>query len=127
MTDSLKTTSAALLALRDQMALTRFADRPRLVRELNRLFARRTPGADLDHTVQALRQQVAASVAAVDRLRQLPVKLEFDAALPITAHREEIVKAIGAHQVVVVCGATGSGKTTQLPKFCIEAGRGSLG
>jgi ATP-dependent helicase HrpA len=127
MTDSLKTTSAALLALRDQMALTRFADRPRLVRELNRLFARRTPGADLDHAVQALQQQVAASVAAVDRLRQLPVKLEFDATLPITAHREEIVKAIGAHQVVVVCGATGSGKTTQLPKFCIEAGRGSFG
>lgn len=127
MTDSLQTTSAALLSLRDRMASTRFADRPRLARELNRLFARRAPGADLDNAVQALQQQVAASMAAVDRLRQLPVKLEFDAALPITAHREEIVKAIGAHQVVVVCGATGSGKTTQLPKFCIEAGRGSFG
>ncbi len=46
------------------------------------------------------------------------LKLEYDPALPITAHREEILAAIARHQVLIVCGATGSGKTTQLPKLC---------
>lgn len=127
MSDSLKSSSAALLAVREQLAFTRFADRPRLVRELNRLFARKTPGTDLDNAIQALQTAVGSSIAAVERIRQVPLKLEFDADLPITAHREEIAKAVVAHQVVVVCGATGSGKTTQLPKICLEAGRGSFG
>jgi ATP-dependent helicase HrpA len=46
------------------------------------------------------------------------------AALPVTARRAEIVAAIRAHPVVIVSGETGSGKTTQLPKFCLEAGGG---
>ena len=127
MSDSLKSSSAALLAVREQLALTRFGDRPRLVRELNRLFARKTPGPDLDTAIQSLRTAVGASVAAVERVRGLPLKLDYDADLPITAHREEIAKALASHQVVVVCGATGSGKTTQLPKICLEAGRGAFG
>lgn len=55
------------------------------------------------------------------------MRLEYDPALPITAHRVEILEALARHAVIVVCGATGSGKTTQLPKFCLEAGRGSAG
>ena len=50
--------------------------------------------------------------------------INYPAELPILAHREEIVQAIRASQVVVVAGDTGSGKTTQLPKMCLEAGRG---
>ena len=56
-----------------------------------------------------------------------PLRLDYDAALPITAHREEIIQALERHPVIVVCGATGSGKSTQLPKFCLEAGRGVAG
>ncbi|MEJ1961996.1 MAG: ATP-dependent RNA helicase HrpA [Gammaproteobacteria bacterium] len=55
------------------------------------------------------------------------LKLEYDPALPITAHRDEILAALARHQVLIVCGATGSGKTTQLPKLCLEAGRGTRG
>ena len=54
-------------------------------------------------------------------------KLQYDPALPITAHRDEVIEAIRRHQVIVLCGATGSGKSTQLPKLCIEAGRGANG
>ncbi|WJR33930.1 ATP-dependent RNA helicase HrpA [Mycobacteroides immunogenum] len=47
--------------------------------------------------------------------------------LPVSEHREELARAISAHQVVVVAGATGSGKTTQLPKICLDLGRGIRG
>ncbi|MCF8184863.1 MAG: ATP-dependent RNA helicase HrpA, partial [Polynucleobacter sp.] len=53
--------------------------------------------------------------------------LTYDEALPVNVRREEIGAAIGAHQVVVICGETGSGKTTQLPKICLEIGRGLNG
>lgn len=44
--------------------------------------------------------------------------------LPVSARRQEIARALMAHQVIIVCGETGSGKTTQLPKICLELGRG---
>jgi len=56
----------------------------------------------------------------------LPVPT-YDDMLPITAHREEILKALEKYPVTVVAGETGSGKTTQLPKLCLEAGRGTRG
>src|SRR3954471_4245009 len=51
-------------------------------------------------------------------------RIEFDTALPINARREEIRAAVEANPVVIVCGETGSGKTTQLPKILLEMGRG---
>lgn len=53
--------------------------------------------------------------------------LGFPDALPVSASRDEIAAAIRAHPVVIVCGETGSGKTTQLPKICALAGRGTRG
>ncbi len=122
-----KSFNERLLKLRDQLPLTRYADRPRLARELDRLFSRKNPGNDLEAAVDAFGQSIAKSAAQVERLRELPLRLEFDAELPITAHREEIARALSSHQLIVVCGATGSGKTTQLPKICLEAGRGTFG
>src|SRR6185369_10922084 len=51
----------------------------------------------------------------------------FDPALPVNARKDDILQAIAAHPVVVVCGETGSGKTTQLPKMLLEIGRGGAG
>ena len=53
-----------------------------------------------------------------------PLEVTYPAELPVSLAREEIATAIRDHQVVVVCGETGSGKTTQLPKICLELGRG---
>ncbi|QRN79198.1 MAG: ATP-dependent RNA helicase HrpA [Nocardiopsis sp. BM-2018] len=49
----------------------------------------------------------------------------YDPSLPITARRDEIVELLRGHQVVVIAGETGSGKSTQLPKMCLEVGRGT--
>lgn len=60
------------------------------------------------------------------RARQLPT-IEYQQDLPIMSHRDEIVTALRDHQVIVVAGETGSGKSTQLPKICLEAGYGIRG
>lgn len=54
-------------------------------------------------------------------------RIEFPPELPISARAEEIVNAIAAHPVLILAGETGSGKTTQIPKLCLAAGRGTLG
>ena len=73
--------------------------------------------ADLD----AAHDRVAARRSGV------PAEIAYPEDLPITAWREELVDAIREHQVVIVAGETGSGKSTQLPKLCLELGRGVTG
>lgn len=63
---------------------------------------------------------------AANRLKQRPDVL-YPEGLPILEKREEIIDTLRRHQVVVITGATGSGKTTQIPKMCLEAGRGMTG
>ncbi|MGE0329438.1 MAG: ATP-dependent RNA helicase HrpA [Ramlibacter sp.] len=59
--------------------------------------------------------------------RALPsLSITFPESLPVSGKRDEIMAAIAAHQVVIVCGETGSGKTTQLPKIALAMGRGKL-
>ena len=65
-------------------------------------------------------EQLAARAAAVPAI-------VYPEELPVSARREEIATAIAEHQVVIVAGETGSGKTTQLPKICLELGRGVTG
>ena len=63
-------------------------------------------------------------MTARERQRGVRGTLEYDDALPVVQRRDEILAAIRDHQVVVICGATGSGKSTQIPKMCLELGRG---
>jgi ATP-dependent helicase HrpA len=63
----------------------------------------------------------------IEQRQALRPRPEFPPELPICAKRVEIGGAIANHQVVIVCGETGSGKTTQLPKICLELGRGIHG
>jgi ATP-dependent RNA helicase HrpA len=55
------------------------------------------------------------------------MRIRYDPALPIVARRDEIRAAVERHPVVIVCGETGSGKTTQLPKMLLEMGRSRIG
>jgi len=52
-----------------------------------------------------------------------PLLIDFPENLPVSERREDIMAAIDTHQVIIVCGETGSGKTTQLPKMALALGR----
>ena len=95
------------------------ADLQKLVDENAKLKAQRLLG-ELAQKVRASQLKYAA------RLASLP-KPEYPLELPVSARRDEIAKAIASNQVVIVCGETGSGKTTQLPKICLALGRGVAG
>ena len=79
-------------------------------------------GAEANHARAAERQARAA--AAMEARRASPIHTDIDSDLPIAQHAAEIRAQLSEHQVIVVCGETGSGKSTQLPKICIQAGRG---
>jgi ATP-dependent helicase HrpA len=61
-----------------------------------------------------------------DNHPKIPLQIDFPESLPVSARRDEIMAAMAAHQVIIVCGETGSGKTTQLPKIALAMGRGKL-
>ena len=100
-------------------------DRHRLRRAIERL-KKESPPADLDQELASLKAKIEASKHLVCRRRSLVPLLQYPE-LPVSERREQILEAIQSHQVVIVCGETGSGKTTQLPKICLEAGRGVHG
>ncbi|WP_438821345.1 ATP-dependent RNA helicase HrpA [Demequina capsici] len=70
--------------------------------------------------------RMLAAAAQVRSAVEVPT-ITYPEELPVSARREDIAKAIAEHQVVIVAGETGSGKTTQLPKICLELGRGRAG
>ncbi|MBN3511359.1 ATP-dependent RNA helicase HrpA [Mycolicibacterium septicum] len=85
---------------------------------------------NLRGTEPAQIEKIAEQVAAAEGLvltRQAAVPVITYPDLPVSQHRDELAKAISENQVVVVAGATGSGKTTQLPKICLDLGRGIRG
>ncbi len=99
-------------------------DRGRLLGLWSRWSAK---AADADAQA-AFADALAKSVAAREaRAKSLPTAFETDPALPIGGEAERIIELIRKHQVVVIAGETGSGKTTQLPKLCLAAGRGAAG
>lgn len=98
------------------------SDRHRLRRQLHELRKKPDEAKLAQWVVRA-----QASIAQVTARREsLPV-IRYDDSLPIAAKRDEIKAALLKHQVLIIAGETGSGKTTQLPKICLEIGRGQHG
>src|SRR5262245_44366856 len=98
------------------------ADWVRLGSRLVRLLRDEHHPRSHDAVLNRLLEQARASVALREQRRLHAPRATYPPELPITARKDEIVAAIRSHQVVVVAGETGSGKTTQLPKMCLEAG-----
>src|SRR6266702_4781840 len=80
------------------------------------------PGRSRSHSERA-----AARAAARAARRAAMPPISYPAELPVSQHKDEIAQVIRDHQVVVIAGETGSGKTTQIPKICLELGRGVNG
>ncbi len=99
-------------------------DRYRFRRQLRELGELRNDDKSPDGRLAQLVEAVRRSVALREKRRRGVPPLHYDDDLPISAKRDEIGRAIRDHQAVVVCGETGSGKSTQLPKICLELGRG---
>ncbi|MEL0613190.1 ATP-dependent RNA helicase HrpA [Marinomonas arenicola] len=102
-------------------------DRHVIARKQEQLTKRKKDGLPFDRMASELEAMMEKSAALYQaRLGRLP-KITYDESLPVAARSEEIIKAIQDNQVVIIAGETGSGKTTQLPKMCLEAGRGIAG
>src|SRR5580700_1863188 len=74
---------------------------------------------------RSTRAQVRAGLRAARRAAMPPIS--YPPELPVSQRKDEILRAIRDHQVVIIAGETGSGKTTQIPKICLELGRGVAG
>ncbi|MFE3702498.1 ATP-dependent RNA helicase HrpA [Nocardia tengchongensis] len=111
-------TAATSRELRSRLADLSIRDEHRLRRRLDK-----ARGSDLT----SLEAEFDAAARRVDARRAAVPAIVYPEQLPVSARRDDIAKAIAEHQVVIVAGETGSGKTTQLPKICLELGRGIRG
>ncbi len=103
------------------------ADRHQFIGEIRRIQKLPPKALNSDKTaarIGRLEKRLRNSIEKREKRAAAVPRPTCDENLPIVAKRDEIVDAIRNHPVVVVSGETGSGKTTQLPKFCLEAGRG---
>ncbi|NJP17285.1 ATP-dependent RNA helicase HrpA, partial [Streptomyces thermoviolaceus] len=107
----------AELSLRDAHRLGRRLDGARRIRKPE---ARAAVLAEIEGEIDKAEARIAARRARVPKVR-------YPEQLPVSQKKDEIAQAIRDHQVVVIAGETGSGKTTQIPKICLELGRGVRG
>ncbi len=114
----------SLSAIRRAINSCMVSDQHKLRQSLNRFTNGKPASADALLKLQA----------SIDRSREIRAwreqnlpKVSFPEQLPISAHEAELVQLIQTHQVLVICGETGSGKSTQIPKLCLAAGYGKGG
>jgi ATP-dependent helicase HrpA len=107
---------------RDRIKLTRCEHQHDLQKRLDRLKRAKTT-----EQITAFESKLEKSCAEVDRYKALVPKIIFPELLPISQRKEEIADLIANNQILILAGETGSGKTTQLPKICLELGYGCRG
>jgi ATP-dependent RNA helicase HrpA len=121
------TLTPSLAALRERLPALMPLDRRRLGRRADRAAALRNAAAR-QRALAGVETELEAALARVEARRQArPAVISYPAELPVSQRKDEIAAAIRDHQVVIIAGETGSGKTTQLPKICLELGRGVTG
>ncbi|MBX2852891.1 MAG: ATP-dependent RNA helicase HrpA [Phycisphaeraceae bacterium] len=102
-------------------------DRFRLRKRLRAIEQARQSGKPHDRSLGKLQRELDESIQTLKQRRASAPKIELPDELPITSRAQEIIDAVREHQVVVVAGETGSGKSTQLPKLMLKMGRGVEG
>jgi ATP-dependent helicase HrpA len=110
-----------------QLPQCMLADRYPLQRKLRDARDALKAGKPAERLLAELATRIESSSRRYAARRDALPQPEFAQDLPVNQRKDEIAAAIAKHQVVIVCGETGSGKTTQLPKICLELGRGVAG
>jgi ATP-dependent helicase HrpA len=119
-------TAATHAGLRERLRALGLRDEAALRRGLDRARAQKDPGRRADALARLAEEVAAAEQRLAARAATVPA-VTYPPELPVSQARDELAAVIRDHQVVVVAGETGSGKTTQLPKVCLELGRGVRG
>ncbi|MEE9343897.1 MAG: ATP-dependent RNA helicase HrpA [Gammaproteobacteria bacterium] len=123
----LKPTPVDLEAIKTALDQCMANELPGLLREWAKVKTRQSRDQVFDQALLKLQEKVQRSLERVNKRRAgLPCPV-YPAGLPVVERREDILTILEKHQVVILCGETGSGKTTQLPKLCLELGRGTKG
>ncbi|MBQ4766252.1 ATP-dependent RNA helicase HrpA [Pectobacterium versatile] len=115
-----------LSALSTQLSELMLRDRQRLRRRLQGAAKVSSPQA-LAAIAQEIEGEIATARQKVENRRASCPAIHYPEQLPVSQKKDEILEALRHHQVIIVAGETGSGKTTQLPKICLELGRGVHG
>ena len=118
--------TASLAQLRARLPALMPADQRRLTWRADRALTLRDAAAR-EKALGELAADVAAAEQRVETRRGIVPVITYPAELPVSQRKAELAAAIKEHQVVIIAGETGSGKTTQLPKICLELGRGIRG
>ncbi len=119
--------SAQINALLQQLPACMLVDIYPLRRRLYQAKDALSQNKSIDHSLQEIANKIRASNAKLQARKLALPKPDYPLELPVSLRKDEIAQAILKNQVVIVCGETGSGKTTQLPKICLELGRGVAG
>ncbi|MEU8825905.1 ATP-dependent RNA helicase HrpA [Streptomyces sp. NPDC048636] len=120
------TPAPALPALLDRLPELMLRDQQRLGRRLDGARRIRKPEARTAVLGEIAQEIERAELRVADRRAAVP-DITYPEELPVSQKRDDILAAVRDHQVVIVAGETGSGKTTQIPKICLELGRGVKG
>ena len=116
----------SLKQLQQQLTRCMSSDKHHFKRQLDRLRSQASKGQNVQIELQKLTSKLELSIQRCQQRSAAVPVIEYPD-LPVTALKDEIAELILKHQVTIVCGETGSGKTTQLPKICLEIGRGIKG
>ncbi len=103
------------------------SDRFRFTKKLKSLSQLREQDKKSTQQLEKLNKQITLSIQLAKTRESTKPAPDFPGNLPVNQRHDDICKAIEEHQIIILCGETGSGKTTQLPKLCLKMGRGTYG
>ncbi|VFS58908.1 ATP-dependent RNA helicase HrpA [Leminorella grimontii] len=113
-------------ALSDRLSMLMLGDKRRLQRRLDGVRRIRQPEKQAS-ALSEIERDIERSLLRVANREAARPAISYPPSLPVSEKREALLAAIRDHQVVIIAGETGSGKTTQIPKLCLELGRGVKG